>query len=109
MVKKYHKDKGTRIKDEEYTFKIKDVFLSKLGRVTVLDQSVNRPSLVKFNIGESINRFFSKHPNVPKNPKEWGSKHSEYEMEIIEDYGNKREGTDMKVRFLKMKSNNLLK
>jgi len=30
-------------------------------------------------------------------------------VKIVEDYGNKREGTDMKIRFLKMKSNNYLK
>ena len=109
VVEKYHKNKlGIRIPDKEYLFKTKDIFKSKLGRATLLDQSVNRPAFVRFNVGEAMNRFFSKHPNVSKNLKKWGNKHSDYEKEIIEDYGITRKGTDMKKRFLKMKSNNYL-
>lgn len=109
VVEKYHKNnQGFRITDKEYLFKVKDIFLSKLGMATVLDQSVNRPALVRFNVGEAMSRFFRRHPNISRHPKEWGKMHTEYEKEIIEDYGNKREGTDMKLRFLKMKSNKYL-
>ncbi len=109
-VKKYHKNKeGLRIPDEEYSFKAKEVMKSKLGRALVLDQSVNRPSLTRFNLGDSLNRFFINNPKVSKNPSDWKENHSKYETEIIVDYGKKREGTDMLLRYNNINTNPILK
>ncbi|MFC7346915.1 hypothetical protein ACFQO9_09330 [Chryseobacterium zhengzhouense] len=110
IVKKYHlNNKKVRIADENFPFKAKDILKSKLGKATILDHSVNRPALTKFDLGSALNRFFDKYPNVSKNPSEWGEKHQEYEKKILDDYGINRKGTDMSIRYNRMKNNTFLK
>jgi hypothetical protein len=110
IVKKYHLNNDrVRVPDEYYSFKAKDILKSKLGKATLLDQHINRPALTKFDLGSSMNKFFEKNPNISKTPSEWGAKHSEYEVIILEDYGATRGGTDMKKRYIKMKDNSNLK
>jgi hypothetical protein len=75
---------------------------SKLGKAVVLDHHVNRPGYVKDDFGAALDRFYSKHPTVSKNPADWGANHDSYEKEIIEDYGKKRRGTDMSGRYNKL-------
>lgn len=106
VVKSYHLNKKkVKVADENYTFKAKDVLKSKLGKATLLDQSVNRPALTKFDLGSALNRFFQKNPKISTNPSEWAEKHEEYEKIILDDYGINRNGTDMSGRYSTMKNN----
>ncbi|SHG29111.1 hypothetical protein [Chryseobacterium vrystaatense] len=110
VVRTYHLNtKKVRIANEWFAFKARDILKSKLGRATLLDQSVNRPALTKFDLGSAMNRFFEKNPKVSKNPGDWGSKHIEYEKQILDDYGMHRNGTDMLGRYNRMKNNSHLK
>lgn len=115
------KNKVLPIKPTGYSYKIKDYLKSKLGKATALDHHINRPGYVKTDFGEALDNFFdSKDEEVNKynkdkekkdqkekisrNPNDWGDSHSDYEKEILEDYGKNRRGTDMENRYNKMKS-----
>ncbi|KPH15303.1 hypothetical protein AMQ68_03510 [Chryseobacterium sp. ERMR1:04] len=110
VVKTFHLNtKKVKIADSNFAFKAKDILKSKLGKATLLDQSVNRPALTKFDLGSAINRFFEKNPKVSQSPNDWGLKHAEYEKQILDDYGMHRNGTDMPGRYNRMKNNSHLK
>ena len=49
-----------------------------------------------------------KKEKISRNPSKWGDKHTEYEKEILEDYGKNRRGTDMENRFKKLKKKILI-
>jgi len=86
-----------------YGYKVSEYVKSKLGRAVVLDQYVNRPAYTVTDFKKSLDRFLNSHPNVEKNPASWGNDYNQYETLIIEDYGKKRRGTDMKARYTKLK------
>lgn len=86
-------------KPKGYNYPISDYMSSAKGRALALDQSVNRPGKVKKDYGKALDEFYKKNPNAPKNPTDWGDKRSEYEDQINESYGMKREGTDMPKRY----------
>lgn len=73
-----------------YSHTIGDFFKSDLGRATALDHHVNRPGDVPIDVGKALDRFYSAHPAVSKNPNEWGENFAIYEREIIEIYGPSR-------------------
>ena len=50
-----------------------------------------------------MQRFFNHNPNVSAFPENWGEKQLSYELEIMEDYGINRRGTDMVKRYLNLK------
>lgn len=60
---------------------------SLLGKAVVLDHDVNRPGHVKLYFSEALNRLFASDPAIPKNPAEWGDKHSDYESALVAIYG----------------------
>lgn len=108
-----------------HSYKLSDYLKSKLGKATALDHHINRPGFVKDDFGAALNRFFAKKDaqtdkenknrkeseksgKISRNPGEWGNMHSTYEQEILDDYGNKRRGTDMDKRYEKMKNNSNL-
>ncbi|KDP83511.1 chitinase [Cupriavidus sp. SK-3] len=74
-----------------YQYNIASYFQSDLGRATALDHHVNRPYYVERDIGRSLDRFFANHPNVSRNPAEWGAQRSAHEMKVVEHYGHHRE------------------
>lgn len=94
---------------------------SKLGKATALDHHINRPGYVAKDFGKALDNFFDKKDEeveeynkgkeekdhkekVSRNPVDWGTNHSNYEEEILEDYGKNRRGTDMENRYNKMKA-----
>ncbi|HKU24977.1 MAG TPA: hypothetical protein VJQ54_05860, partial [Candidatus Sulfotelmatobacter sp.] len=79
------------ITPSNYSFPISSYFKSDLGRATALDQHVNRPGYVGRDVAKSLDRFFAQHPDVPKNPDNWGESRDVYEREIVETYGVIRE------------------
>lgn len=88
---------------EGYSHKIEDFFHSDFSRAVILDQYVNRPNYVKTDLGSAMNRFFTKHPSYSKSPDDWGNNQYNYELEIMEDYGKNRRGTDMVDRYNNLK------
>ncbi|WP_257210273.1 calcium-binding protein [Aggregatibacter actinomycetemcomitans] len=88
---------------EGYSYKIASYVRSNLGRATVLDHHVNRPNNVSKYFGIALDYFFSKNPNISKNPDTWGELHNKYENEIINFYGVNRNGTDMPKRYVELK------
>ncbi|QOT80474.1 hypothetical protein [Cupriavidus basilensis] len=78
-------------KPNGYQYSIASYFQSDLGRATALDHHVNRPHYVERDIGRSLDRFFANHPNVSRNPAEWGAQRSAHEKKIVEHYGHHRE------------------
>jgi hypothetical protein len=76
-----------------YRYSIGSYFQSDLGRATALDHHVNRPNHVRRDIGRSLDQFFTNHPNISRNPAEWGGQRLSFEREIIEYYGIHREMT----------------
>ncbi|MCF6190293.1 MAG: hypothetical protein L3J51_07435 [Cocleimonas sp.] len=93
-----------KITPKDYSYKISSYVNSNLGKATVLDHHINRPSDVKQYFGNALDNFFASHPTVSKNPADWGSNHSAYEKIIIDYYGINRSGTDMVKRYNKMKA-----
>ncbi len=101
-------NKVLNFKPKDHNYKISSYFKSKLGRATVLDHHINRPSYVKTDLGKALDNFFSekdkeidefnkkekdktKHKSkISRNPNEWGDKHTDYETEILDDYGKNR-------------------
>ena len=86
-----------------YNYQIASYVKSNLGKATVLDHHVNRPNNVSKYFGIALDSFFSKNPNVSKNPNTWGALHNKYEKEIIDYYGVNRDGTDMPTRYMELK------
>ena len=86
-----------------YSYQIASYVKSNLGKATVLDHHVNRPNNVSKYFGIALDSFFSKNPNVSKNPNTWGALHNKYEKEIIDYYGVSRDGTDMPTRYMELK------
>ncbi|WP_454806950.1 hypothetical protein [Paraburkholderia fungorum] len=74
-----------------YHYTIAQYFQSDLGRAAALDQSVNRPGYVTRDIGKALDALFSHHPELSRNPDEWGSNRAQYEREVVGNYGNSRE------------------
>jgi hypothetical protein len=74
-----------------YHYTIAQYFQSDLGRAAALDQSVNRPGYVTRDIGKALDALFSHHPELSRNPDEWGSNRAQYEREVVGHYGNSRE------------------
>ncbi|WP_378172711.1 hypothetical protein [Aquimarina sp. SS2-1] len=98
------RDKVLPIVPRGYSHTLGDFLTSRLGRATALDHHINRPAYVRNDLGNSLNNFFTRNPNVSKNPLTWGENHQVYENEILEHYGYNRRGTDMADRFNKMKN-----
>lgn len=127
------KNKVLVIKPKGHTsYKLKDYLKSKLGKATALDHHINRPGYVATDFGKALDNFFTKKDKeiedankliekenkeitdpklkkekkkkVSRKPSEWGDKHTEYEKDILEDYGKNRRGTDMENRYKKMKA-----
>ncbi|CAF4034402.1 unnamed protein product, partial [Rotaria sp. Silwood1] len=71
-----------------FNYTISDYFKSLLGQATALDQHVNRPGYVRYDVGKVLNHFYVRNPRVSKNPRNWtDQQRSTYEREILEDYG----------------------
>ncbi|WP_143477820.1 hypothetical protein [Pseudogulbenkiania subflava] len=81
-----------------------DYFKSELGRAAALDQHVNRPAYVPEDIKKAVHAYTGKHPDVKPDPATWDVNHAKIEAEILEIYGNARRGTDMPLRFKKLKA-----
>ncbi|CAF5012918.1 unnamed protein product, partial [Rotaria sp. Silwood1] len=78
-----------------FNYTISDYFKSLLGQATALDQHVNRPGYVRYDVGKVLNHFYVRNPRVSKNPRNWtDQQRSTYEREILEDYGVNRNMTD---------------
>lgn len=86
-----------------YDHPISDYMSSAKGRALALDQSVNKPAYVEKDYGKALDDFYKQNPKASKNPADWGDKRSEYEDEINEFYGMKRQGTDMPGRYQRIK------
>ncbi len=86
-----------------YPYKIRSYFISNFSRAVILDQYVNRPNFVIWDLGKAMQRFFNHNPNVSAFPENWGEKQLSYELEIMEEYGINRRGTDMVKRNLNLK------
>ena len=78
------------IKPSGSDYRLKEFLTSPLGKATALDHHINRPGYVGTDFGASLKRFFDKNSGISKNPANWGSSHTVYEQEILEDYGNTR-------------------
>lgn len=78
------------IKPTGYEFKLREILKSALGKATALDHHINRPGYVDDDLGESLDRFFTSNPSASTNISTWGSNHENYELELLEDYGNTR-------------------
>ncbi|CAG2158130.1 glycoside hydrolase family 19 protein [Cupriavidus numazuensis] len=76
-----------------YMYSIGSYFQTDLGRATALDHHVNRPGYLERDIGRSLDHFFTSHPDVSRNPNEWGAQRAVIEREIIEHYGHHRDMT----------------
>ncbi len=115
------KNKVLPLKPSGYSYRIEDFLKSKLGKATALDHHINRPGYVAKDFAKALNYFFTKKDKevndynankekkdhkskISRNPSDWAENHSDFEKEIIEYYGKNRRGTDMKNRFVKMKS-----
>ncbi|AXT50278.1 hypothetical protein D1818_05330 [Aquimarina sp. BL5] len=98
------RDRVLPIVPRGYSHTLGDFLISRLGRATALDHHINRPAYVRNDLGDSLNNFFARNPNVSENPLNWGENHQTYETEILEDYGVTRRGTDMAERFNKMRN-----
>jgi hypothetical protein len=96
-------------KPKGYSNKISDFIKSSLGKALVLDNDVNRPSQTKFCFGESLDIFFKENSKISKNPLDWQTNHSKYEIDILNIYGplrgkGKFTMTNAKIRFNNLKS-----
>ncbi|WP_051336215.1 hypothetical protein [Aquimarina latercula] len=98
------RDRVLPIVPRGYSHTLGDFLISRLGRATALDHHINRPAYVRNDLGDSLNNFFARNPNVSENPLNWGDNHQTYETAILEDYGVTRRGTDMAERFNKMRN-----
>jgi hypothetical protein len=101
FIKRLHK--VLAIKPIGYTYTLNDYLHSRLGKATVLDHHVNRPSFVDDDFGAALNRFYVKYPTADRNPSNWADNHSDYEKEILNDYGCARRGTNMSNRYEDLK------
>ncbi|WP_298311872.1 LysM domain-containing protein [uncultured Aquimarina sp.] len=110
-------NKVSKFKPSGYSYKIKDYFISKLGKAVALDHHINRPAYVKPDLGKALDNFFAvkdseideynkdkdekdRKEKISRNPNDWGSDHSDYETIILEDYGvnrrmSKRDGVSV--------------
>jgi len=93
-----------KLKPSGFSYTIKEYFKSNFSRAVILDQRVNRPAFVQKDLGEAMERFFTKNSFYSQSPLGWNEKKQyDFEMEVMEDYGNNRRGTDMKKRYSKLK------
>lgn len=92
-------NKANKTIPKGYKYPISDYMSSPKGRALALDQSVNRPGLVRRDYGKALDDFYKNNPKAPTNPAEWGNNRSAYEDQINEYYGRNREGTDMPKRY----------
>ncbi|MDE0535188.1 hypothetical protein, partial [Tenacibaculum sp. L6] len=101
-------DTVIKFKPKGYSYKISSYFKSKLGKATALDHHINRPAYVKTDLGKALDNFYTKKDKeiedfnkkekdekkhktkISRNPDDWGNSHSEYEKEILDDYGVNR-------------------
>lgn len=79
-----------KIKPSGYEFNVSDILKSALGKATALDHHINRPGYVDDDLGESLDRFFELNPQISTDISTWGESHSNYDIYILEDYGNNR-------------------
>ena len=86
-----------------HTYTARDLFKTNLGRATVLDQCINRPSNVSDDLKSAIDKFYLNNPSINTEISSWGENHSEYENKILEIYGKNRRMTDANERYLKLK------
>lgn len=73
-----------------YSFRVKDLFKSSLGKATALDHHINRSGNMAKDIASALDRFFSSNPGVSKDVSVWGEQHYRYEKEVLDDYGDAR-------------------
>ncbi|WP_236200012.1 hypothetical protein [Pseudomonas pseudonitroreducens] len=73
-----------------YSFRVKDLFKSSLGKATALDHHINRPGNMANDIASALDRFFLSNSGVSKDILIWGEQHDRYEKEILDDYGDAR-------------------
>ena len=78
------------IKPSGFEFELRDYLKSPLGKATVLDHHINRPGYVSRDFGAALQRFLDSNPSTSKAPANWGENHAEYELSILNDYGNAR-------------------
>ena len=78
------------IKPSGFGFKLKDYLQSPLGKAAVLDHHINRPGYVSRDFGAALQRFLDSNPSVSEAPTSWGDNHTQYELSILNDYGNSR-------------------
>ncbi len=83
-----------------YSYKIKDYLKSKLGKA--LDNFFDKKDeeVEEHNKGKEKNDHLEK---ISRNPANWETDDSNYEKEILEDYGKNRRRTNMENRYNKMK------
>lgn len=70
-----------------YPYRIDEYLQSDLGRATVLDESVNRPSHVSDDVAASLNHLYATYPTTPRNPSDWGQNRATLERALVDHYG----------------------
>lgn len=86
-----------RLRADEY-------FLSPVGRTLVVDTTVNRKNSFIREIGKAVTKLFQQNPTIPKDPRQWGTRHEEYENILIGIFGPTRNTTDPDERYQKILS-----
>ncbi|MBX9296440.1 hypothetical protein K5M33_10645 [Chromobacterium vaccinii] len=104
FIKRLRLVMNLKITDGKISGKVSDYLKSELGRATALDQHVNRPAYVTTDIKSAVHAYIAKHPDVKPDPATWGTNHAKIESGVLEIYGNARQGTDMPLRFKKLKA-----
>lgn len=83
--------------------KIKDFVKSKFGRAVVLDHSVNRPGYVVRDFKKAIDNYYIHHPEVNRDPAQWGADFMKNEEKLLDKYKVTRQMTDSVARFNSLK------
>jgi hypothetical protein len=96
-------------KPKGHDFPLRSYVTSERGTALLLDQSVNAPNNLTRNFGQALDRFYTDHPGVSRNPSQWMSNRQQYEKEILEHYKSHRTMTDSEVRCERIATNSELR
>lgn len=79
-----------------YQHPISAYLTSQQGAALVLDQSVNRPGLVRGSFGAALNSFYAANPRADRNPNNWTAEQRvAYESQILANYQAQRLASSM--------------
>lgn len=118
---KWRIDYALKQKAKGKKYKISEYLSTNFGKAIVVDQHVNRPAYIDDDFATALDNFFTikdtevdafnkdkpaaQHKTkISRNPNDWTAADKKtYETAIMSDYGFARRGTDMPLRYAKIK------